>query len=939
MESRNNTFIENINMKYNQYKKDVLSTNLGENICKTMNNKTKQTIFKYQEFLFNYMKDLNDYSNNNNNKELDNRGLLIFHGLGSGKTTSGILLSESCRNYNLDKEQEHYKTKDEYKRKVILMIPANLFFDPWIKEISSKCFQNCEIRDAIIKILKKDEKEKKQKKKIIEKLIEFDYHIIHYNAHSVKGGYKDKLLNINSRKNSLNKYTNKFSVRNNVFDDCVIIIDEMHNFMNMICNKLKEEKTVDIYNDLKNCQNSRIFLLSATPIINDPFEIAIISNILRGNLKNKNIKFHDNYLQFQENFINLELKNINNQNMLKRRLNGIISYNKGINEKVFATKIEEDIYVPFSSSQEQGYRTAEKLKGQSKDNIDKFDTSTLFKRKASNVILPNYLFDLKKLKKKKLKKNKNELKLDMIMKPDKKTNKKWWENKFNLLNETVTDDIQKQIIKILDNDDKPLHIDNELADISKKVYHIVKKIKESNGPVLVFSSFVKIYGIQFIAEALKQNGFTNFNDKKNKKPGPNGTFIKWTGNERNIKSKETFNDLKNQNGKIIKVFLMTKAGKEGINLLSVRQIHILEPWWNDTLIKQVVGRGIRICSHDHINKKDFIDFRFKKELRTYNNRIVNVFKYYGFIDLRNDTDYSKKLLIQRMKNRSIDYHMKTVADNKEKFKKILLSLMKEIAIDCNINALRNNENIFCYIDKNHKDYFDSWDVKDNEILTIKKKYKILKKNNLLFFLDQFDNIYKLKNNNTNIDLKNLDKDIIKIGTYKNKKIIFSNNYYKKEIIHEYKQKLIPKKSKKPNISTLLKKDLKKLLIDNQHLSVNQILQKIVDKYSGIDSQIKKDIKKNIKKYVKKMIKKNNQPQAPLPSNLRNSPMTPQNNTPQIPTPSPDSIPNRTGIRNIDECMKMIMKVIKKSKEYKELPKNIGKSKLGKKKLCKALNKN
>jgi hypothetical protein len=38
-------------------------------------------------------------------------------------------------------------------------------------------------------------------------------------------------------------------------------------------------------------------------------------------------------------------------------------------------------------------------------------------------------------------------------------------------------------------------------------------------------------------------------------------------------------------------------------------------------------------------------------------------------------------------------------------------------------------------------------------------------------------------------------------------------------------------------------------------------------------------------------------------------------------------------------MKMIMKVIKKSKEYKNLPKNIGKAKLKKKALCKALNEN
>ena len=497
------------------------------------------------------------------------------------------------------------------------------------------------------------------------------------------------------------------------------------------------------------------------------------------------------------------------------------------------------------------------------------------------------------------------------MKPNKE-NKKWWENKNNLLDQTVTRDIEKQIFKILDNDNKPLHIDNELSDI-------IKKIKESNGPVLVFSQFLGLYGIQFIAEALKQNGFNNYNDKKNKKIGENGNFMKWTSNDRNLGSKEIFNSLKNQNGDIIKVFLMTSSGKEGINLLSIRQIHILEPWWNNSLIKQVIGRAIRICSHDHIDKKDFIDFRYKKALKSYNNRIVNVFKYYSFIDFRNDKEYSKKLLIQRMKNRSIDYHMKIISDNKDKYKNILFKLMKEIAIDCDINSLRNNENIVCYKDKNYVNYFDSWDIKDNEILMIKKKYKILKKKKLLFFKDQFDNIYKLKNNNINIDIKNLDKLIIHIGTYKDNKINFFNDYYKKEILHQYKKQLKPKKPQKPHITTLLKKHLKKILINNQHLSINQIFQKILDEYSGIDDSMKKDIKKSIKKYVKRMI--NDKPSSPQP---------------EI---SSDPIPSQVGIRNFDECMKMIMKVIKKSKEYKKLPKNIGKAKLKKKALCKALNEN
>ena len=61
----------------------------------------------------------------------DSKGLLIYHGLGSGKTCSGIYLANVSRTY--------YENKTEYKRKVIIMIPANLNLDPWIKELKGKC--------------------------------------------------------------------------------------------------------------------------------------------------------------------------------------------------------------------------------------------------------------------------------------------------------------------------------------------------------------------------------------------------------------------------------------------------------------------------------------------------------------------------------------------------------------------------------------------------------------------------------------------------------------------------------------------------------------------------------------------------------------------------------------------------------------------------------
>jgi hypothetical protein len=43
--------------------------------------------------------------------------------------------------------------------------------------------------------------------------------------------------------------------------------------------------------------------------------------------------------------------------------------------------------------------------------------------------------------------------------------------------------------------------------------------------------------------------------------------------------------------------MISPAGAEGINLRNVRQVHILEPYWNEVRIEQVVGRAVRFLHH------------------------------------------------------------------------------------------------------------------------------------------------------------------------------------------------------------------------------------------------------------------------------------------------------------------------------------------------------
>ena len=74
----------------------------------------------------------------------------------------------------------------------------------------------------------------------------------------------------------------------NPFDNKVVIIDESHNFVSRIVNKLtkkKESLSMKLYELLLDAENCRIVFLTGTPIINYPNEIGILFNMLRGYIK------------------------------------------------------------------------------------------------------------------------------------------------------------------------------------------------------------------------------------------------------------------------------------------------------------------------------------------------------------------------------------------------------------------------------------------------------------------------------------------------------------------------------------------------------------------------------------------------------------------------------------------------------------------------------
>ena len=58
----------------------------------------------------------------------------------------------------------------------------------------------------------------------------------------------------------------------------------------------------------------------------------------------------------------------------------------------------------------------------------------------------------------------------------------------------------------------------------------------------------------------------------------------------------------NKNGEKIKVVIGSSITGEGIDFKNIREIHIMDPWYHLNKLEQIIGRGIRFCSHSMLEK-------------------------------------------------------------------------------------------------------------------------------------------------------------------------------------------------------------------------------------------------------------------------------------------------------------------------------------------------
>lgn len=397
---------------------------------------------------------------------------------------------------------------------------------------------------------------------------------------------------------------NKIKIKNTL-----LIIDEIQNMISEDGTFYKNLKKVIDNSDEK----SRIILLSATPMFDKPSEIALTLNLLK--LEKPipvGIDFNQNFLKIKKdrNGIYYKPKNLDR---FKSNIGGIISYYRGAPPQTFPEENFKVVKCKMSDFQYKSYLSAMSTE-------DNFIRGSF--RNVDILKLPNNFFIGPRI-------------LSNISFPNKGIGLSGFTS------------FRKEALMI-----------QNIKEYSTKFYKIYQNLKKSEGPIFIYSNFKDFGGIKSLVKFLEYHGYKSY---KTYGEGEK-RYAVWTGDEPHIVKEEIkyiFNQKENEDGTRIKVMLGSPSIKEGVSLLRVEQVHVLEPYWNFSRIKQIIGRAIRYCSHKDLPKR---------------RRFVDVFLYIStYPDIK-----------------TIDEYIWGLAKKKQKLIRQFEDTLKEKAIDCEIFYEGNN---------------------------------------------------------------------------------------------------------------------------------------------------------------------------------------------------------------------------------------------------------
>jgi Helicase conserved C-terminal domain len=230
--------------------------------------------------------------------------------------------------------------------------------------------------------------------------------------------------------------------------------------------------------------------------------------------------------------------------------------------------------------------------------------------------------------------------------------------------------------------------EEHLHQYSAKIANICQSIRKSTGIVLIYSQYID-GGAVPIALALEEMGITRYCshpqhnkplfkknsvaplDARTMKPGEKGSdfspakYIMITGDKAfsptNAEDIKYATNTNNRYGEKVKVVIISKAGSEGLDFKNIRQIHILEPWYNMNRIEQIIGRGVRNLSHCALPFEE-----------------------------RNVEIYLHGTLLEKDDEEAADLYVYRLAEKKAKQIGKITRILKETSVDCILNIAQTN---------------------------------------------------------------------------------------------------------------------------------------------------------------------------------------------------------------------------------------------------------
>lgn len=626
---------------FKKYKLPPVIRGTEDPCAKTKDGNISYKLKKYQEFISEYLNYNSRY-----------RDILIYHGLGSGKTATAINIYNVLYNYT-----------PEWN--VFIMIKASLK-GGWLDELK--------------KWLGKDDYDFRFK----------NIHFIHYDSPFADRNFMEAVKSVDSSKKSL------------------YIVDEVHNFIRNVYSNIESKvgrRALVIYEHMirekKDNLDTRVVLLSGTPIVNKPFELSLLFNLLRPDI------FPNSESEFNNTFVTSgTYKTATNINMFQRRILGLVSFYIGSTPDVFASKAVHYVDVPMSKYQEEIYSHFESIEekmAKKQKSLDKKGKQSYksYTRQACNFVFPAISQDVTgegrprpnkfriserdaekfsegelKLEKgtesflnlskytKALQLYKNSL-IDYLKREEDKDSK----DKYTISNDV---DIFKKKYngnyrEFHDNEKRKSNLYQAMHKCSAKMVNIIFNTLASPGPVLIYSNYVNMEGLEILKVYLSFFNFYSFMETKTLQSGRLG-YVEFHGGIKTVEERydgmRAFNKTSNMYGEQIKIIMISPAGSEGLSLKNVRQVHIMEPYWNEVRIVQMIGRAVRQCSHSDLKMED---------------RHVDVYRYRSVRDSVN----------QNVKW-TTDQQIEDIARSKESIIQAFLGVMKEAAIDCVLNKAHNS---------------------------------------------------------------------------------------------------------------------------------------------------------------------------------------------------------------------------------------------------------